>query len=264
MFGQLIRPFRTLICASPQSWWRLLALMSKPLGPMSNSHVCGTLFYPSWTIWANTCHCSSNAQNIWVTTTWVAVVRYRPVPPTWGEATKMEGFVVQWNLSCIIVRSLLPIVAKIHLWADREFENPPQYRAAIIPLPWYVVAILVVSQIYTEICMLPSISPLFSWRTFHIVSFHKGRYFCWLFFIPMAIHSVWILRTYSNEGVSHVWVSIMKNYQFSRAFQFRSYGEPHFVEIHCLQSGWHMSKYAPWHPVLCSDTCASHYHPLDL
>jgi len=114
MFDWLIKPCRTLICATPESWWRSLVRLSWPPGSVFSNQVRGSRVCPSRTSCANACCCSFNTQNVWVITAWFAAVRFGPVPPTLGVVTNTEGFRESWNLSCISVCSSLPISA--YMW----------------------------------------------------------------------------------------------------------------------------------------------------
>jgi len=111
LFGLLIRPCKTLIFTTLESWWRSLAQYPIPLSPVFNSHVWGTLFNLNQTTHANAWHCSFYSQSFCDITAWFAAVRFRSVPPTLGVVTNTDGFGESWKLSRISVRSSLPISA---------------------------------------------------------------------------------------------------------------------------------------------------------
>ena len=67
-----------------------------------------------------------NTQNICVITAWCAAVRLRPVPATLVVVTNTELFGESWNLSCISLRSSLPISAymwTICKWSVKTFVS---------------------------------------------------------------------------------------------------------------------------------------------
>jgi len=59
----------------------------------------------------NPCIGLAHTQNSWVNTTSFAAVRLKPVSPTLGVVTNIEGFSESWNFSCISVYSFIPISA---------------------------------------------------------------------------------------------------------------------------------------------------------
>jgi hypothetical protein len=92
MFGRPIKPCRIFIWSTPESWWRSLAQLSQPPGPIFSNHVCDTLFCPNWTTRANACRCSFSTHDFCVITAWFDAVRFTPVPPTLGVVTNTKGF----------------------------------------------------------------------------------------------------------------------------------------------------------------------------
>jgi len=111
MFSRLNKPCRAFICATPECWWRSLALSSKTRGPIFCNQVWRTLICHSRTTCANACRCSFNTQHFRVITAWFPAVRFRPVLPALGVIMNSEGFGKSWNLSFISLRSSLPISA---------------------------------------------------------------------------------------------------------------------------------------------------------
>jgi len=126
MHSQLIRPCRTLICTTLESWWRSLARWSYAPGPLCSDHDGWPQFCASQTTRVNACHCSLNPQNLWVITAWSAVVWFRPLPPTLGLVINTEGFCESWKLSCISVCSWLPIseyIWNMSTWSAKYFVS---------------------------------------------------------------------------------------------------------------------------------------------
>jgi len=82
------------------------------------------LFSPSSITYANTCRCSLNTPNVWVINAGCTAVECRFVSPTLGVVRNTEGYCKFWNLSCISVRSLLPIsvyMGNISTWSANHF-----------------------------------------------------------------------------------------------------------------------------------------------